>query len=187
MSAVSAPIDPTSTRASRRRVPQRRAARDQVDAGGHHRRGVDQRRDRRRAFHRVGEPGVQRDLRRLRGAADEDAEHTANSQGRLEKLPDAARTTSAYADRADLRDDDEDREHDPDVADDVDDERFARRGDRGRALEVEADQEITTRARRRPQPTSKPTKLSESTSVSIAKTKKFMYAKKRANARSPSM
>ena len=31
-----------------------------------------------------------------------------------------------------------------------------------------------------PHPTSNPTKLSESTSVSIAKTKKFMYAKKRA-------
>ncbi len=36
----------------------------------------------------------------------------------------------------------------------------------------------------RPQPTSKPTRLSESTSVSIANTKKFMYAKKRAIARS---
>ncbi len=36
----------------------------------------------------------------------------------------------------------------------------------------------------RPQPTSRPTKLSERTSVSIANTKKFMYAKKRALARS---
>src|SRR5579872_5243172 len=39
----------------------------------------------------------------------------------------------------------------------------------------------------RPQPTSKPTKLSESTSVSIAKTKKFMYAKNRAIAVSDHM
>ena len=39
----------------------------------------------------------------------------------------------------------------------------------------------------RPQPTSSPTKLSESTSVSIANTKKFMYAKKRASALSPAM
>jgi uncharacterized protein (TIGR00369 family) len=35
------------------------------------------------------------------------------------------------------------------------------------------------------QPTNRPTKLSESTSVSIANTKKFMYAKKRGKARSP--
>ncbi len=39
----------------------------------------------------------------------------------------------------------------------------------------------------KPQPTSNPTKLSESTSVSIANTKKFMYAKKRAMARSDHM
>ena len=49
-------------------------ARDQVDAGGHHRRGVDQRADRRRALHRVGQPRVQRDLRRLRDRAAEQAE-----------------------------------------------------------------------------------------------------------------
>ena len=43
---------------------------DQVDAGGHHRRRVDQGGDRRRALHRVGEPGVERDLRRLRERPD---------------------------------------------------------------------------------------------------------------------
>ena len=40
-------------------------ARDQVHAGGDHRRRVDQRRHRRRAGHRVRQPDVQRDLRRL--------------------------------------------------------------------------------------------------------------------------
>ena len=37
-------------------------ARHHVDAGDDHRRGVDQRGDRRRALHRVGEPDVQREL-----------------------------------------------------------------------------------------------------------------------------
>ena len=47
---------------------------EQVDARGHHRRRVDQRGDRRRALHRVREPGVQRDLRRLRDRAAEQPE-----------------------------------------------------------------------------------------------------------------
>ena len=56
----------------RRQLEQRVHARDQVDARGHHRRGVDQRRDGGRALHRVGEPGVERELRRLRERADQD-------------------------------------------------------------------------------------------------------------------
>ena len=55
-------------------LEQRMAADDQVDAGGHHRRRVDQGADRRRAFHRVRQPGVQRDLRRLRDRAAEQPE-----------------------------------------------------------------------------------------------------------------
>ena len=49
-------------------------ARDEVDAGGDHRRRVDEGADRRRAFHRVGQPGLERDLRRLRHGAAEQAE-----------------------------------------------------------------------------------------------------------------
>ena len=48
-----------------------RVAPDHVHAGGHHRRRMDQRGDRRRAFHRVGQPDVERNLRRLAGGADE--------------------------------------------------------------------------------------------------------------------
>ena len=62
-SAVVAPITSTNDSAVSRQLEQRRHARDHEDAGGHHRRGVDQRRDRRRAFHRVGQPHVQRHLR----------------------------------------------------------------------------------------------------------------------------
>ncbi len=44
---------------------------DQVDAGGDHRRRVDQRGDRGRALHRVRQPGVERHLRRLGEGADQ--------------------------------------------------------------------------------------------------------------------
>ena len=44
---------------------------DQVDAGGDHRRRVDQRGDRGGALHRVGQPGVERELRRLGEGADQ--------------------------------------------------------------------------------------------------------------------
>ena len=47
---------------------------DQIDAGGDHRGGVHQRGDRRGAFHRVGQPGVQRELGALAHAAAEDAD-----------------------------------------------------------------------------------------------------------------
>ena len=50
-----------------------------VNAGGHHRRGVDQRADGRRAFHRVGQPDVQR---KLRGLAHRAAEDQQASEGR---------------------------------------------------------------------------------------------------------
>ena len=44
-------------------LEQRREARHHEDAGGHHRRGVNERRNRCRAFHRIWQPDVQRHLR----------------------------------------------------------------------------------------------------------------------------
>ena len=52
----------------RRETNRKRQAADQVDAGRDHRGGVDERGDRRRAGHRVGQPDVERDLRALAGA-----------------------------------------------------------------------------------------------------------------------
>ena len=43
-----------------RQLEERRQPRHHEHAGGHHGRGMDQRRDRRRAFHGVRQPGVQR-------------------------------------------------------------------------------------------------------------------------------
>lgn len=48
-----------------RGLEERKEPGDEVHTGGDHRRGVDQRGDGRRARHRVGKPGVQRELRRL--------------------------------------------------------------------------------------------------------------------------
>src|SRR2546421_31741 len=47
---------------------------DQVDAGGHQRRRVDERADRRRALHRVRKPRLEGELRRLGDGAAEQAE-----------------------------------------------------------------------------------------------------------------
>ena len=47
-------------------------ARDHVDAGGDHGGGVDQRADGRGAFHRVGQPDVERQLRRFADGAGEE-------------------------------------------------------------------------------------------------------------------
>ena len=52
-------------------LEQRRQARHHEDARRHHGGGMDHRRDRGRAFHRVGQPDVQRHLRRLAHGADE--------------------------------------------------------------------------------------------------------------------
>ena len=56
--------------------------RDHVHACGDHRRGVDKGRDRRRAFHRVGQPDVQRQLRRLSGGAGKEQQRGRGQQPR---------------------------------------------------------------------------------------------------------
>ena len=82
-SAVMAPITMHEGQRGVGQLEQRRHARHHEDAGGHHGRGVDQRGDRRRAFHRVGQPDVQRKLRRLAHGADEqaDADHRHQRPG----------------------------------------------------------------------------------------------------------
>ena len=50
-------------------VEHRSGPHDQIHPGGHHRRGVDQSRHRRRAFHGIAEPGLQRNLSTLGAGA----------------------------------------------------------------------------------------------------------------------
>ncbi len=47
-------------------------ARDQINAGGHHGRGMNQRGDRRGAFHGIGQPDMQRELAALARRSGED-------------------------------------------------------------------------------------------------------------------
>ncbi len=75
---------------------QRVHARDQVDAGGDHRRGVDQRADRRRALHRVGQPRVKRDLRRLGEGADQQQQAAGDQVAVVRGVPEGARDSTAW-------------------------------------------------------------------------------------------
>ena len=126
-----------------RELEQRVHARDQVDAGGDHRRGVDQGADRSRALHGVREPGVERQLGRLGERADQDQEAGGHERplvgaedlvGGLEH--------ARVVERAGLVEQQEGADHQPDVADHVDHERLDA-GLRGRAAPVpERDQQV---------------------------------------------
>ena len=123
-------------------------ARDQVDAGRDHRGGVDQRGDRGRALHRVRQPGVQRQLRRLgdrrrRAAA---ARSSWRSRSPTAISLGASANAVGVVDRVQVVPDHEDAERHPDVADRVHDERLLGRRDRGRALPPEADQQVRREA-----------------------------------------
>ena len=72
------------------------------------------------------------------------ATQIAKSSARAERA--GRRKDVAETDRVDVGEDQEDREHHADVADDVDDERLARGGDRRRPLEPEPDQEVRRQA-----------------------------------------
>jgi hypothetical protein len=78
--------DDDDERRVRRALVDRAAADDEVDAGGDHRRGVDERGHRRRAGHRVAEPGLQRELRGLAAGAEQQQQADRRSAG-LDALP----------------------------------------------------------------------------------------------------
>ena len=63
------------------RLEERHRARHQVDAGHDHRRGVDEGADGRRALHGVGQPDVERELRRLAHRAEQDQQHAGRQIG----------------------------------------------------------------------------------------------------------
>ncbi len=87
ISAVSAPITAIDLQRLRRVREQHGVAADHVDARRHHRRRVDERGDRRRAFHRVRQPDIQRNLRRLAGGADEEQQRDdrQRAEGRFDR------------------------------------------------------------------------------------------------------
>ena len=121
-----------------------------VDAGGDHRRGVDERRHRRRSGHGVGQPDVERDLRALTARAEEEQEADGGDHDVIDAGVKAGTGADGHRDLRHLREIDaaEIREHQEhgdekaEVADAVDDERFLSRRGRVVGLVVEADQEV---------------------------------------------
>ena len=125
-------------------VEERVRAHDEEHAGGDHRRRVDERRDRGRALHRVGQPDVQRELRALAHRADEEQQRDRGDR-RLREVRRRG-VGDAVVERPDLLEDQEHREHEAEVADAVRDERLLAR-DRGRvALEPERDEQVRAEA-----------------------------------------
>ena len=125
-----------------RALEDRVRAADEVDARRDHRRGVDQGGDGRRALHRVGEPGVERDLRGLRDGASEQAEREERHGGVREAAVVDGGEHGPVVEAADLRDREEEGQRHHRVADRVHHERLLRGGDGRRALVVEPDQEV---------------------------------------------
>ena len=83
--AVIAPITVTTVSADGRKLEQRRQPGNHEDARRHHGRGMDEGGDWRRAFHGVGQPGVQQELRRLAHRAHEKKQ--ANHGQRIHLIP----------------------------------------------------------------------------------------------------
>jgi hypothetical protein len=118
-------------------------ARDHVHARGDHGGGVDEGGDRSGAFHGVGEPDVERDLRGLAGGSEDEEERDG---GEDSSLPQGMRADlaedAAEAERAEVRDEKEHRDEESEVADAVNDEGFFAGVGGGVAREPEADEEI---------------------------------------------
>ena len=125
ISAVADADDGDDRQRHRRVAEEHRVAPDHVDARGHHRRGVDQRGDRRRAFHRVGQPDVERNLRRLAGGAEEQQQRRdrqrAERRSRARSAGDRARD-SWKSSVPNVAKSSSIAEEEPEVADAVDDE-----------------------------------------------------------------
>ena len=128
----------------RRRLEDRARADEQVDAGGDHRRRVDQRGDRCGAFHRVREPGVEWDLRRLRHRAAEEAERDEVHRRRRQRVD--VLEHAQVLERSRLPDEQDEPERERRVADRIHHERLLRSGHRFRAVVPEADQEVRREA-----------------------------------------
>jgi hypothetical protein len=143
-----------------RQFEDRRQPRQHEHAGRDHGGGVDQRRDRRRALHGVGQPGVQRHLRRLAHRAHEQQQADDGQRARLRQRPvkeaehRRARLVGALGDRRRIGEDGveidraeqhehaEQAEQEAEIADAVDDEGLDGGGTCRRPLIPEADQQV---------------------------------------------
>ena len=128
-------------------LEERVRTRDEVDARGDHGRRVDERRDRRRAFHRVRQPDIERELRALTKRAEHQAVRNrgfrplASVVERIRRRSDRLEERVVF-NRAVIHPDQEDAKREAEVADAVDDERLLRRRDGTWLRVVVANEEI---------------------------------------------
>ena len=156
--AVVAPMKMTKAWAVGRQLEQRRQPRHHEHAGGHHGGGVDERGDRRRALHGVGQPGVQQELRRLAHRAHEqqqtdDRQRVDVQAQEVKGLADEARRLredGVEIDRAGEREDRENAERKAEIADAVDDEGLDRGRIGFRLVDTRSRSADSSRARRLP-------------------------------------
>ena len=132
----------------RRLGEDRVGAGDHVDAGVDHRRGVDERADRGRALHRVGQPDVERELGGLADRAGEEEQRDERDRALVER-PDPLEDL-VEAQRPEVDPDHDHAEAEAEVADAVDDERLLGRSGRRRLLVPEADEQVAAQADRLP-------------------------------------
>ena len=129
-------------------LEQRGHARHHEDAGGHHGGRVDQCRNRRRAFHGIRQPGVQRELRRLAHGTDEQADGrhghdlpAGTRHGLVGQRVDLAKEFGVVQ-RAGIGQQQADTQDEAEVTHAVDQERLHVGEDRRRTLVPEADQQV---------------------------------------------
>ncbi len=132
-------------RRDRGQFEERPGAGDHVDAGRHHGRGMDERRDRRGALHRVRQPDVEGELGGLAGGAHQEEQRDGGGHPRGQHLG-RLFEHRAVGQRAELAEDDHEGDQEPEVADPVDDERLLAGGCRRRLLEPERDQKVRRHA-----------------------------------------
>ena len=119
------------------------AAGDHVDAGRDHGRGVDEGGDGGGAFHGVGQPDVERDLRGLAGGSEDEQQRDGGEDAAVPVRVGADGSEDLReAERAEVRDQQEHREQEAEVADAVDDEGFLAGVGGGVLGEVEADEQV---------------------------------------------
>src|SRR6201996_1160071 len=119
------------------------AACDHIDTGGDHGRGVNESGDRRRAFHSVRKPDIERNLSGLAGRshkeqkADGGEESAGKTWRRIHPAEDIREIQAA-----EVRDQEEHRKQKAEIADPVHDERLLAGIRRGVALEVKANEKV---------------------------------------------
>ena len=148
-SAVRQPIDGDDGHGHRRVQEEHVRARDHVHARGHHGGGVNQRADRRGAFHGVGQPDVQRNLRGLAGRADQQQKRGGGQHAGARGFHGHGGRAAEHRreiQRAELPEQQEQAQQEAEVADAVDQECLVAGVGGGLLQEPEADEQVAAQS-----------------------------------------